>query len=79
MCQPNGAILLARSAMSLSAIGMPPLLSVLSLTPRAPVASRRASSASLMLMSIAMTQRARLGVSALSAAMPSRMAELSVP
>ncbi len=34
---------------------------------------------SLMFMSSATTQRARFGVSALSAAMPSRMAELSVP
>ena len=48
-------------------------------TPRAPRLSSAASSSSLMSMVIATTQRARFGVSALSAAMPSRIAELSVP
>jgi hypothetical protein len=65
--------------MSASRIGMPPLLSVLSRTPRTPAASSAASSSSLTFMSSAATQRARSGVARLSAAMASRIAALSVP
>ena len=79
MCQLNGRMRASSSPIWSKPIGMPPLLSVLSRTPRAPRSSSAASSLSVMSMVMATTQRARFGVSALSAVMPSRIAELSVP
>jgi hypothetical protein len=58
---------------------MPPLLSLLSRTPRTPDASSAASCFSVTSRASATTARARPGDCALSAAIASRIAELSVP